>query len=802
MARNDVACWLVGLCLFAMSMMASAGEIVPVSACSAPMQSLSSAAQIMIDETGQQTPDAVMRLPTANFQDVVAGRQLAYGKGVSWARVDLHNANDATCHRWLLAGPARLRNVRVYVKQTGEWHIMRGGTAYPLREWAVPRRQPVFPLALAPGTTTHVLIRVAKSNDLQSLTPQLWAPSHYRQVTAHRDVINGLMYGATFLLFLASLTLAWIYRRPALCLMALAVAFFASYVAAQSNYFFVYLWPGSPELNLWARFFLTGMKYAMGYGYLCVTVRIHKLGRWWSCLFAVIVVSYVLLGALGSVVDRPWQGPIVLLSLDAASRWLLALAVVLGFRRGTLRGWYAPLLVGLLCIHNIWIYGHFFGLLQPPFLGSNLYEPAVFVVDLLLLGTLFNQVRKGRRRELRAHADLDRQRATENRRLEQTVTSRTQALADALQSRRMLLGSISHDLRSPLAAMLDSTRLWRAGDTRRDYPRLIERHADRQMELIDELLEFSGTELAATECMPVPGYLYSFLDDVAETTELATERHGTRLHRHFAAGLPAVARADFRSLRRVLTNLLGNADKYVRQGRIDFIVDRLATGNEDMARLHFIVDDNGAGLSAAQRKNLLQPFARGDNVGDIAGSGLGLAIVTTLLKRMGSHLQVDTSPSGGSRFDFELTLPLATESELEPLLEDGGSIDVDGTNYTVLVVDDEPRQREITCDLLGGYGFDAHAAADGQVALDLLQGQHVDLILTDQFMPGMGGWQLLQAVRSREPDLPALLYSAVPPLCPDGMDDVPGFDACLLKPADGAALLRLIMAQLDRPAAA
>lgn len=369
----------------------------------------------------------------------------------------------------------------------------------------------------------------------------------------------------------------------------------------------------------------------------------------------------------------------------------------------------------------------------------------------------------------------------------------------ALQARRNLLGHISHDLRSPLAAMLDSARLWRAGDVRRDYPHLIERHAARQMELIDELLEFSSTELTTAECVPVPGYLYAFLEEVAETTELATEHHGNRLQRRFAADLPAVVRTDFHGLRRVLTNLLGNADKYVRQGRIDFIVERRGTGDEDAAHLHFIVDDDGPGLSVSQRKDLLQPFARGDNVGDMAGSGLGLAIVTSLLERMGSHLQIGTSPSGGSRFGFELTLPLATESELEPLLEDGGSVDVDGTGYTILVVDDEPQQREITCDLLGGYGFDAHVAADVEAALDLLQDRHVDLIVTDLFMPGAGGWQLLQAVRSRAPELPVLLYSAVPPLRPVGMDDVPGFDACLLKPANGASLLRLILAQLGHP---
>ncbi|TAM09487.1 MAG: hybrid sensor histidine kinase/response regulator [Nevskiaceae bacterium] len=371
----------------------------------------------------------------------------------------------------------------------------------------------------------------------------------------------------------------------------------------------------------------------------------------------------------------------------------------------------------------------------------------------------------------------------------------------ALDARRHLLGRISHDLRSPLAAMLDSARLWRAGDTRRDYPRLIERHAGRQMELIDKLLEFSGSELAAAEVDPIPDYLYAFLDEVAETTELATERHGNRLHRHFATDLPPVVIADFCSLHRVLTNLLGNADKYTRGSDIHFTVERLTTAEPGSARLHFIVDDNGPGMPAEERRRMLQPFIRGRGVTGIEGSGLGLAIVTTLLERMNGHLEMGDSPTGGSRFHFELVLPLAGESDLEPLLEDGSSTDINGSGYTILVVDDDQQQRETTSDLLNGYGFDTLVAADGQAALDRLRQQPVDLILTDQSMAGLDGWRLLQAVRKRQPGLPIILYSALPPLRPARLDGATAFDATVLKPAVGASLLQRIALLLGEPTA-
>src|SRR5699024_10061016 len=105
-----------------------------------------------------------------------------------------------------------------------------------------------------------------------------------------------------------------------------------------------------------------------------------------------------------------------------------------------------------------------------------------------------------------------------------------------------------------------------------------------------------------------------------------TERHGNRLHCHFAADLPAVVCADFRGLHRILTNLLGNADKYTRRGDIHFTVERLPAAEQATARLHFLIDDNGPGMSAVERKRLLQPYVRGAHMTQIEGYGLGLTI--------------------------------------------------------------------------------------------------------------------------------------------------------------------------------
>ncbi|MGC1548748.1 MAG: response regulator, partial [Rhodanobacter sp.] len=108
--------------------------------------------------------------------------------------------------------------------------------------------------------------------------------------------------------------------------------------------------------------------------------------------------------------------------------------------------------------------------------------------------------------------------------------------------------------------------------------------------------------------------------------------------------------------------------------------------------------------------------------------------------------------------------------------------------HTILVVDDHAQSREMLCDLLDGFGFESLPAADAEQALALLQRQAISLVLTDQTMPGIDGWELLQRVRRDHPGLPVLLYSSLPPRHPEGFEALE-FNDALLKPASGKQLL-------------
>ncbi|MBB3228518.1 signal transduction histidine kinase/ligand-binding sensor domain-containing protein/CheY-like chemotaxis protein [Luteibacter sp. Sphag1AF] len=377
-------------------------------------------------------------------------------------------------------------------------------------------------------------------------------------------------------------------------------------------------------------------------------------------------------------------------------------------------------------------------------------------------------------------------------RLEGVVTERTAELQRVLHARRMLLAHISHDLRSPLSAIVDAVRQWRGGKTGVNYPQLIECQAQRQMELIDELLEFSRGELTEMQLEPAPGYLYSFLEELAGNAAQLAMRERNHFSSHWAATLPPVVHADFHRLRQVLSNLLGNAAKYTRDGRIAFHVDVVSGAPEAHVTLRFEVDDTGIGLNQDEAERLIEPFERGANARDREGTGLGLAIATRLLGHMNSRLHVQAGHTGkGSCFWFELVLPLADERDIEPGFASGGmATDMDGAGRIVLVAEPEPALRAVLCDLLDGYGFQTSPVTSADALPGCLREQTPDLIVIDPRWPDADPWELMAGLRRECGDAAVLLYCALPPVRAGGRDSI---DAALLKPADADTFMACVM---------
>ncbi|AOE64015.1 7TM-DISM domain-containing protein [Pseudomonas corrugata] len=781
--------------LLAMTLL-SAGLLraAPVDICQAEQLDVMPAMRIVEDPQARLNLDEVAQLPDARFNTATANWPAqGYSRSAFWLKLQLINASARACSRLLVIGAPRLEDIRVYQSEDGHWRGAQAGSAHPLAEWPQPAaRQPAFPVTLAAGQSTTLFIRVT-SNFQMLLEPQLWSEPALLRSQQQVYLSDGLTLGIVLLVVPFGLIVGWILRSRLLSVNAGAVLSYILLTCIVNGY--LIYWPTALG---WTRELLACVSvtsFVLFLAYMRVLLQVARLPR-------IIGWSYwvPLLGcALGRVwwlkVDPVQGAQMVQVSLLSFYGSLLA-TLFMAWRRRLTYNWMAWLVPGLLLSQLLMRY--FFPQEQLPWqspqskhsLSSTL--PGV----ALLVCTLIMEVSRSRYREKHALSTLEQQRQAEHERLESTVALRTAQLRESLAARSALMARISHDLRSPLVRIIDYSRLLHAGPNR-EYPANIERNARQQLELIDEMLEFSQGELEQMQLTLAPGYLYGFLKEIEEEAGFLAARQGNTFEAVLAQDLPALVEADFKRLRQVLMNLLTNAAKFTRNGQVRFEVSAVPGATVDAVELVFSVIDSGIGIDPQEFEQLLQPFRRGRNAQRYEGSGLGLSIVAQLLERMGSRLEPQASEQGGSRFSFRLQLKFAQEHELENGIVDSHAEPFDGQGLHVLLVDDVEQNGEWLYDLLAGYGCDVSLAANGEDALACLAQQPVDLLISDQMMPGMDGWALLRRVREHGHDCPVLLYSAVPPRRPGGYPQDLTFDAVLLKPADSRELLAWVKALTD-----
>ena len=756
----------------------------PVDICRADYLNLMPVAQIFEDTQAHLSLEQIAQRPDTDFKAATPGWPTqGYSRSAFWLKLQLTNSGAAACSRLLVVGAPRLEDIRVY--QPGR--VAHAGAAYPLAEWPQPAaRQPAFRVSLAAGENTTVFVRVA-SNFQMLLEPELWSEPALLRSQQQTYLSDGLSLGIVLLVVPFGFIVGWILRSPLLTVNAGAVLSYILLTCILNGY--LIYWPSALG---WTRELLTcasALSFVLFLAYFRVLLQVSQLPRIIGWSYWVPLLGCVF-GRLWWLKIDPVQGAqIVQISLMSFYGALLA-TLFMAWRRRLSYSWMAWLVPALLL--GQLLMRIFFPQEQLPWQSpeSKYSLSSTLAGVTLLVCTLIMEVARSRHREKHALSTLEQQRQVEQERLESTVALRTSQLRESLAARSALMARISHDLRSPLVRIIDYARLLHAGPNR-DYQATIERNARQQLELIDEMLEFSRGELEQMQLTLAPDYLYGFLQEIADEAGFLAARQGNTFEAVLADDLPPLVEADFKRLRQILMNLLANAAKFTRNGQIRFEVSAGPGASADTVELRFSVIDSGIGIDPQEFEHLLQPFRRGRNAQRFEGSGLGLSIVTQLLERMDSRLEPQATGQG-SHFSFRLQLKCAQEHDLENGIVDNNITPLDGQGKHVLLVDDIEQNSEWLYDLLAGYGFDVSMAATGEDALACLDEQPIDLLISDQMMPGMDGWELLRHVRDREHDLPVMLYSAVPPHRPENYPQDLAFDAVLLKPADSRELLARI----------
>jgi signal transduction histidine kinase/DNA-binding NarL/FixJ family response regulator len=376
------------------------------------------------------------------------------------------------------------------------------------------------------------------------------------------------------------------------------------------------------------------------------------------------------------------------------------------------------------------------------------------------------------------------------------------AAETANRAKSSFLANMSHELRTPLNAILGYAQILRRADglSARDAAGVVtvQRSGEHLLLLIDDMLDLARIEAGKVELYPDDMDLGSLLRIVTDIIRIEAQRKRLDFGYETVGSLPRVVRADEKRLRQVLLNLLNNAVKFTQQGKVDMRVTML-NADQGNARLRFEVEDTGIGIAAEHLERIFRPFEQAAEVQRrFGGTGLGLAISRQLVMLMGSDIRIDSRVGVGSRFWFEVDLPLAASGHLAQVSAIECISGYEGPRRKVLVVDDIDANRAPVMEFLGRLGFETLEADNGDAAVRCVQAVMPDLVLMDSVMPVMGGMEAIRRLRRIERcrDLPIIVLSANASGADQQESLAAGADAFLPKPIDFERLLPQIAALL------
>jgi signal transduction histidine kinase/DNA-binding response OmpR family regulator len=335
----------------------------------------------------------------------------------------------------------------------------------------------------------------------------------------------------------------------------------------------------------------------------------------------------------------------------------------------------------------------------------------------------------------------------ERKEFEKQIEESRQKAEESLETRKLFLANISHEIRTPISAISGMSGILadtEISETQKQYVNAIQSSSKSLMVIVNDILDMSKLESGKFSAEFIPFEIRSVLDPLYTTYLLRTDEKGIAFSVDYPSDMPKWLFGDPTRLGQILNNLISNAIKFTDKGKVTLKItfDKKGKHNE----FCFSVTDTGIGIDQEKLKTIFEFFSQEDNTitRRFGGTGLGLAISKSISELLGGEIIVESEKNVGSTFKFCLTMPEASEQ----LKNETAIVRTDLKGKNVLIVEDNELNRFLAVTILKKWNANIHIAENGEEAVKAVSSLDIDIVLMDIQMPVMDGVAAAIAIRS------------------------------------------------------
>ncbi|MEI8049577.1 MAG: PAS domain S-box protein [Bacteroidota bacterium] len=342
---------------------------------------------------------------------------------------------------------------------------------------------------------------------------------------------------------------------------------------------------------------------------------------------------------------------------------------------------------------------------------------------------------------------------TEKKEFEEELLKAVAAAEAASKAKSEFVANMSHEIRTPLNGVIGFTDLLKStplSKVQEQYVKNANASGHTLLGIINDILDFSKIEAGMLDLDVMKTDMLEMVGNSVDIIKFAASEKDLEVLLNVDMNMPRFAYIDKIRLKQILANLLSNAVKFTERGVVELKVEFKEIDSK-YGRYNFSVRDTGIGISTEQQARLFKPFSQADSstTRRFGGTGLGLIISEMIAQKMGSKIEIESTPGKGTRFHFEII----TKTEQGEKMDTSNLKEI----KRCLVIDDNADNRMIMEHIMSNWGIECRSCDNGYTALDIIGVlEPFDVIICDYHMPKIDGLQTIRLIRERLKLTPAM----------------------------------------------